>query len=286
MKEHFGTRLAAAIAQHGPLCAGIDPHPGILSDWGVEDSSDGLSTFAQVCLEAFAGKIAVVKPQSAFFERFGYAGMAVLEHMVEAFRRQGTLVILDAKRGDLGSTMTAYAEAYLAEGSPLQCDALTVNPYMGVGSLRPAFQRAANNGAGLYVLGLTSNPEGHQVQHCTNDEGQSVAAQVISEVHRANEEFDGPVGPFGVVVGGTIGDGAQKAGVDLQGFNGSFLVPGYGAQGARVEDIAAVFGSGRGRLVVNSSRGILNHGPSVTALRAAADRANEELAALESVPAS
>ena len=121
----FGVRLAEATATLGPLCVGIDPHPELLRAWGLPVDPDGLRRFARTCVEAFAGHVAVVKPQSAFFEEYGSAGIQVLEETLAAFRGSGTLTLLDVKRGDIGSTMAGYGRAYLADGSPLAADALS-----------------------------------------------------------------------------------------------------------------------------------------------------------------
>ena len=160
MGESFGVRLRAASAANGPLCAGVDPHPGLLAAWGLPHSLAGIERFAATCVEAFAGNVAVVKPQSAFFEVFGSAGVAVLERVLTDLRAAGTLTILDAKRGDIGTTMDAYAEAFLGPQAAAPADALTVSPYLGYGALRPAIDLAAAQGRGVFVLVLTSNPEG------------------------------------------------------------------------------------------------------------------------------
>jgi orotidine-5'-phosphate decarboxylase len=172
----FGERLRAATTARGPLCVGIDPHPGLLAAWGLPDDASGLERFALGTVEALADRVAVLKPQSAFFERHGSRGIAVLERVVVAARAAGALVVLDAKRGDIGSTMTAYAQAYLDPASPLAVDALTVSPYLGYGSLRPAIDLAHANGCGLFVLALTSNPEAAALQHLGGSLG-SVAAR-------------------------------------------------------------------------------------------------------------
>ena len=137
------------MAATGPLCAGIDPSPALLEQWGLPDSADGLRTFGLRCVEAFAGAVPVVKPQVAFFERHGSAGLAALESVLAAARQAGLLVIADAKRGDIGTTMDAYASAWLDPDSPLCADAVTVHPYLGIGALRPAFDLAAAAGRGV-----------------------------------------------------------------------------------------------------------------------------------------
>src|SRR5580693_2143360 len=163
----FGVRLAAAKASRGPLCLGIDPHPELLTAWGLPTTADGLAAFCDGCIDAFAG-FAVVKPQVAFFEAYGAAGYAVLERTIGALRGAGVLVLADAKRGDIGTTMAAYAAAWAGE-SPLAADAVTASPYLGFGSLRPLLDSAAAHGCGVFVLAATSNPEGADVQQASTD---------------------------------------------------------------------------------------------------------------------
>ena len=139
----FGSRLSDAIEDRGRLCVGIDPHPALLDAWGLTDSPIGLERFALSAVEAVAGAVPVIKPQSAFFERHGSAGIAVLEKVVQACRDLGALVLLDVKRGDIGSTAQAYADAYLRPSSPLAVDAVTVSPYLGMGSLDPFIDTAS-----------------------------------------------------------------------------------------------------------------------------------------------
>ncbi len=281
----FGARLAAAMDAHGPLCVGIDPHPSLLAAWGLPDSAQGLADFARTVLEAVAGRVAAVKPQAAFFERHGSAGVRVLEEVVAAGRETGTLVVIDAKRGDIGSTMAAYADAYLRDGSPLAADALTVSPFLGFGSLEPAVAAATTTGRGLFVLALTSNPEGPEVQHARGADGRAVAACIATAAGEVNtREIDaaggGPdaLGPVGLVVGATIGDAAARLGIDLAAVRGPLLAPGVGAQGAGAAELAAVFGPARRAVLASSSRGVLAAGPDAVAVRAAARRAADEAA--------
>ena len=159
----------------GPLCVGIDPHLPLLRDWGLPDDPAGLERFALTVVEALADRVAVVKPQSAFFERFGSRGIAVLERVLAGIRAAGALALLDVKRGDIGSTMAGYAGAYLDPASPLAADAITASPYLGFGSLRPLLDAAYAHGAGVFVLALTSNPEGAAVQRATGPDGRTVA---------------------------------------------------------------------------------------------------------------
>ncbi|MET9484007.1 orotidine-5'-phosphate decarboxylase [Streptomyces sp. NPDC006638] len=269
--DPFGARLRRAMDTRGPLCVGIDPHGSLLTAWGLGDDLAGLERFTRTTVEALADRVAVLKPQSAFFERFGSRGVAVLEKAVEEARAAGALVLMDAKRGDIGSTMEAYAQTYLDKDSPLFSDAVTLSPYLGFGSLRPALDAAAASGAGVFVLALTSNPEGAEVQRVTAADGRPLAQVVLD--HIAAENRGAPVlGSVGAVVGATLGD----AGVDLA-VNGPLLAPGIGAQGATPADLPGVFGASAGNVVPSVSRGVLRHGPDVAALRAAAERFTAEV---------
>jgi len=278
MNESFGARLRVAMDELGPLCAGIDPHPGLLAHWGLDENVQGLERFALTCVDAFAGTVAVVKPQSAFFERFGSAGVAVLERTLAGLREAGTLSLLDVKRGDIGSTMTAYADAYLSHDSPLRADAITVSPFLGFESLRPALELANKSGRGVFVLTLTSNPEGPQVQHATLD-GRTVAARVVDGVTTWNapDAGAGALGSVGLVVGATVGDAVQKLGLDLAAANAPLLAPGVGAQGATTDDLRTVFGAALANVLASSSREILGAGPDAPALRAAARHTANQL---------
>ena len=281
MTDSFGARLRGAMDALGPLCAGIDPHPGLLAHWGLDDTVQGLETFAMTCVEAFAGTVAVVKPQSAFFERFGSAGCAVLERTLAGLRETGTLSLLDIKRGDIGSTMAAYAHAYLSHGSPLRADAITVSPFLGFESLRPALDLAHETGRGLFVLALTSNPEGVQVQHAVGD-GQSVAGSIVDGVsaQNASDRVAGVLGSVGMVIGATVGDAVRTLGLDLAGANAPLLSPGVGAQGATADDLRSVFGTALENVLASSSREILGAGPDGATLRSAARRTARQLAAI------
>ncbi len=262
----FGKRLDAALDARGSLCVGIDPHPGLLKAWGLSDDADGLARFAERCVASFAGTAAVVKPQSAFFESYGARGIAVLERTVAACRAAGALVVLDVKRGDIGSTMAAYARAYLDPAAPLAADAITVSPYLGVGSLEPAFSAAESAGAGVFVLALTSNPEGPQVQHATAADGRPVAQVVLDDL-AARNAGSAPLGSYGAVVGATIGD----ARVRLDHLNGPYLVPGIGAQGGTAADVGRIFGAALPAVLPSASREVLRHGPDPARLRGAVE---------------
>ena len=281
MTNSFGARLRVAMDEHGPLCAGIDPHPALLAHWGLDESVQGLETFAMTCVQAFAGTVAVVKPQSAFFERFGSAGVAVLEHTLTGLREAGTLSILDVKRGDIGSTMAAYAAAYLSAESPLRADAITVSPFLGFESLRPALDLARESGRGVFVLTLTSNLEGAQVQHAVRD-GRTVAASIVDGVTRQNarDAVAGVLGSVGMVIGATVGGAVDRLGLDLVAANAPLLAPGVGAQGATSVDLRTVFGAALGNVLASSGRQILGAGPAPAALKAAAGHTARELSAI------
>jgi orotidine-5'-phosphate decarboxylase len=287
----FGDRLAAAVAAHGPLCVGIDPHPALLARWGLADDADGLERFVTACVDALAGHVAVVKPQSAFFERHGSRGIAVLERLLSAVRGSAapgvaaTLTLLDVKRGDIGSTMDGYADAYLAAGAPLGADAVTLSPYLGFGSLAAAVRTADEAGRGVFVLARTSNPEGADVQLARSEGGGSVAQRIVDGAAEMNAEMNAgmnaamnaerrgaALGPVGVVVGATADHG-----LDLSALHGAVLAPGLGAQGAAPADLAARFAGVAGVVLPTASRSVLAAGPDPMTVRAAAVALRDEL---------
>ena len=290
--EPFGLRLSASVAERGPLCVGIDPHRSLLLEWGVGDDLDGLRRFTDTVVDALAGTVALLKPQLAFYERFGSRGIEVLESAVAELRAAGALVLLDAKRGDIGSTMEAYAE-YLRTGHPLQADAMTVSPYLGLESLEPAVSTARRFGGGLFVLARTSNPDAGALQHAVAGE-RSVAQAVVDTVRGWNtpdwvfgdpmptipdvrdgmSTWGGLTGSFGVVVGATL----PTLDVDLDSLGGPVLAPGLGAQGGSPADLRRLFGEHRA-VLPTVSRDVLSAGPDPSALRAAAERWAHELAA-------
>ncbi|HRO94180.1 orotidine-5'-phosphate decarboxylase [Citricoccus sp.] len=295
-RASFGARLAEAMDAAGPLCLGIDPHPQLLSDWDLPDTPVALERFSQTALEAATGTgaqplVAALKPQVALYERHGSAGLAVLERLLSAARRAGVLTIADAKRGDIGSTMAGYAHAWLSDSSALAADAVTLSPYLGYGSLAPAIELAAATGRGVFVLALTSNPEGASVQHATGPDG--AVARVIAEaatgdnareLARAPGPQGGPAGarpafgPVGLVVGATVAGQAAELGIDLAGVRGALLAPGFGAQGASGAGMRDGFARAWPGVLATSSRAILRQGPSVAGLRGALESARDELA--------
>lgn len=268
----FGRRLQEETAARGRLVAGIDPHAALLESWGLPDSPAGLREFSRTVLEAVTGHVAALKPQSAFFERHGSAGVAVLEELLAAARAAGVLTILDVKRGDIGSTMGAYAQAHLLPGAPLEADAITVSPYLGTGSLDPAAELALAHGKGLFLLALTSNPDGPQVQHARTDQDTPVALEIARHAERIGGAAPGEWSSIGLVVGATVGDAYRRLGLDAVAPSVPLLAPGVGAQGAGPAEIADVFGERAGQALVSVSRGLLAAGPDRAAL---AQRAEE-----------
>jgi orotidine-5'-phosphate decarboxylase len=272
----FGARLSDAVSRCGPLCLGIDPHPELLRSWGLPEDPYGLARFADACVEAFTG-FAVVKPQVAFFEAYGSAGYAVLERTIAALREAGVLVLADAKRGDIGSTMAAYAAAWAGD-SPLAADAVTASPYLGFGSLCPLLDAAAAHHRGVFVLAATSNPEGADVQQAVQQagaDGRTVAQSIVDEAAAVNRNALPEPGSVGVVVGATA-----RYVPDLRSLGGPVLVPGIGAQGGRPGALAGLGGARPGQLLPAVSREVLGAGPDVAALRAAAERMRDAVAYL------
>jgi orotidine-5'-phosphate decarboxylase len=296
-RESFGSRLGRAMADRGPLCVGIDPHPALLQLWGLADDAAGLERFSLTVLEAVGSLAAAVKPQVALYERHGSAGMAVLERTLAAAAAASVLSIADAKRGDIGSTMAAYADAWLRDGSALAADSVTLSPYLGFESLRPALDLAAQSGRGVFVLALTSNPEGASVQHAGG--ADSVARRIVQAAAVENRRYSGgpgraesgtedlgtedlgtgELGSVGLVVGATVGSALADLGLDLAAVRGPILAPGLGAQGATAADLRRTFGSAYAQVLGTSSRDILGAGPRIQDLRDAARRTLDELRA-------
>ena len=268
----FGVRLASAIAARGPLCVGIDPHPELMQAWDLPVSADGLERFCDICVTAYAG-FAVVKPQVAFFEAYGSAGFAVLERTTAALQSAGVLVLADAKRGDIGSTMAAYAQAWVGEG-PLAADAVTASPYLGFGSLTPLLEVAAAHDRGVFVLAATSNPEGAGIQRAVVD-GRTVAQSIVDAAGAINHAAAQSLGSVGVVIGATL-----DLVPDVSALYGPVLVPGVGAQGGRPEALAGLGGARPGQLLPAVSREILRAGPDPAAVRVAGERLRDAVAYL------
>ncbi len=271
----FGARLERVFADSGRLCVGIDPHAELLDLWGLPDSAIGAREFGLRVVDAVAGTAGILKPQVAFFERHGSVGYSALEVVLAAARSAGLLVIADVKRGDVGSTVDAYGEAWLTPGSLLEADAMTTVAYQGLGSLAGVLARAAASGKGVFVLAATSNPEAAATQRAIRDDGRTVASGVVADV-REHNGVHGGLGPVGVVLGATVRiadvgiEPAQLSGIPI-------LAPGFGAQGARLSDVRELFGQASDHTIVNVARSVLGAGPD--GLAEAVRRANEEMAA-------
>ncbi|MDR2320225.1 MAG: orotidine-5'-phosphate decarboxylase [Microbacterium sp.] len=261
----FGARLRRALDAHGPLCVGIDPHEALLDAWGLPQTAEGVRSFGLTTVEAAAGRVGVVKPQVSFFERFGSRGFAALEDVMSAARAAGLLVVADAKRGDIGTTMAGYAQAWLEPGAPLEADTLTISPYLGGGSLAEAITRALPAGKGVFVLAATSNPEGAPVQQAlvppslATAPGETVALRITRDV-TAYDAPEGGLGSVGLVIGATI-DRSGFALDDDTLRTVPLLAPGFGAQGATPADLRARFGTLAGNVLASESRSILSAGP-------------------------
>jgi orotidine-5'-phosphate decarboxylase len=264
----FGDRLASAFGEFGRLCVGIDPHTHLLREWGLEESGAGTREFGLRVVDAVAGRAGIVKPQVAFFERFGAAGYAALEDVLAAARAAGLLVIADAKRGDIGTSVEAYGQAWLTPGSPLESDAMTISAFQGVGSIAAPMELAESAGKGLFVLAATSNPEAELIQRAVlpveNASAPTVSRAIIDDVKAFNEAQSAhPFGSIGVVIGATLD--LARFGIDTAsaaGFNAPpVLAPGFGHQGAQLADARSIFGSYAPATIVSESRAILSAGP-------------------------
>ena len=268
----FGDRLARVFAESGALCVGIDPHSWLLRDWNLPDTAAGAESFGRTVVGAAAGRVGIVKPQVAFYERFGSAGFVALERVLADARQAGLLVIGDAKRGDLGTSVEAYGEAWLSPGSPLEVDALTLAAYMGVGSLDSPLTLAAANGKGVFLLAATSNPEAADIQRAVVADGpyagSSVASAILDDVadrnkRAASARLTTGLGSIGVVLGATLD--LSSFGIDRQAapteFRTPVLAPGFGHQGGHIMDLTSIYGGYAGGVIVSESRSVLSAGP-------------------------
>ena len=264
---HFGDRLNQAIANAGtPLCMGIDPHPGMIPSLFGDSSSPGSSAairaiedFGMACIDEAARSVPAIKPQAAFFEAHGPDGMRVLAGLSKAAREAGLLVVMDAKRGDIGSTSAAYAAAWLGDDAPFASDALTINAYLGLDTLEPFLARADSRGAGLFVLVRTSNQGAGDLQDLKSGHS-SVFQHLASKLAPLAGARTGASGwsSLGVVVGATWPEEAANLREILP--HSPFLVPGFGAQGAGADQALAGLvrenAEWRGGLV-NSTRALI-----------------------------
>jgi orotidine-5'-phosphate decarboxylase len=275
MADSFAARFAAVRAEHGPLALGIDPSGALLEAWGLSDTADGLERFADIALVAAVDSVGVIKPQSAFFERHGWRGIRTLQRLIGEARAAGLLVILDVKRGDVGTTNDAYAAAYLGEGAPLRADAITVHPYLGLAAMGSFVAVAHRAGSCLLVVTRSSNPEGRAIQAARHGDGQSVEQSLLTGIGSLNAGLEPHgLGPVGAVVAPTH----MKPELDLAAARCIFLAPGVGAQGATPADVATVFAACPDRVIPSASRSLLAAGP--TGLRAATSALAAEVGSL------
>jgi len=269
----FADRLIERVRELGhPLCVGLDPHLAAIPPLfrrgsmapGDPQTVEAVEDFLTAVIDRIAGRVAIVKPQIAFFEQLGWRGMRLLEVICGRARVAGLLVLLDAKRGDIGSTAEGYATAYLAPEAPLPVDAITLNPYLGFDTLAPFARVAGEAGRGLFVLVRTSNPGSADLQdQKVGDEPLYVrVAEGLGEgLGKMEAALRGPRtgwSSLGVVCGATWPDEARRVRAALP--RALFLVPGYGAQGGDAAAALEGFVPGPRGLeggVVNSSRGII-----------------------------
>ncbi|NQT19961.1 MAG: orotidine-5'-phosphate decarboxylase [Planctomycetes bacterium] len=271
--ENFADRLIAAIEEKGsPACVGIDPRPELIPAEITKHSRQrgeagarvaAVLAFSREILEIVAGHVAVVKPQVAFYEALGAAGLMAYAETVRAAGKRGLLVIGDVKRSDIGSTAQAYAASHLRElpngdeVGAFTADAVTVNPYLGSDGVEPFIEAAAEEGRGVFVLVKTSNPSSAEFQDLKVEGGRELFVEVADKV---NEWGGGLIGErgysaVGAVVGATYPEQASRLRTIMP--KAYFLVPGYGAQGGSAKDTAPCFNNDGLGAVVNSSRGII-----------------------------
>ena len=271
MSISFGSRLRNSFDSQGHLCVGIDPSAQQLHSWGLPFDSRGIESFSKQLVDSCHNKVGIVKFQVAFFEQFGSAGFLVLEKLSSYANSAGLLVIADAKRGDIGTTMDGYAEAWLAKESIFNADAVTLSPYMGVDALAPAVDLAVANHKGVFILCATSNTEASNLQTSVGSAGELVAKQIADYAARSNTD---KLGSVGLVIG--AGTELEEFGlIESEMTQTPILAPGYGHQGARFSDARKIFGSLAQNLICNASRSIAGTSPAGVSLRI--QEAQEEL---------
>jgi len=265
--KSFAQRFLELARSRSPFCLGIDPTPQLLKAWNLPHSADGLAQMCETVVSAAEDRLAIVKPQIAFFERFGSKGIEVLERLIAAFQERGTLVLVDGKRGDIGSTVEAYAEAYLGSTSAFHADAITAHAYLGFGALKPLLTHAVDSGGGVFVVVRSSNVEGTPLQTAVlHNDGRTVADSLADLINEFNQQTSGSeIGPVGAVVGATI----EHLMPTLDRLSQSLLLaPGIGHQGATFEDLRRRFERHAVRAIPSSSRAVLDRGPDIEQLRA------------------
>lgn len=263
----FAERFLKLAEIRSPLCVGIDPAIELLRQWELPLNAEGLGRFCDITMEAIGDRVAIVKPQSAFFEQFGPDGMRELARVVRMIQERGALALIDVKRGDIGHTLEAYADAMIGPGSPFGGDAMTASAYLGFGALKPLLNKAAERDAGIFIVVRSSNPEGRALQDAKLDDGRTVATALADDITAFNQSLTVGVGPVGAVMGATIEGAATQTLASLP--NALLLAPGIGAQGATFDDLARNFGGAVQRALPSVSRGILGKGPNMAELRKA-----------------
>jgi orotidine-5'-phosphate decarboxylase len=274
----FAARLQQKIREHSPLCVGIDPSSSLLKSCNLPNSPEGALEFGKRVLEAADYRISLLKPQSAFFERFGSGGLQALEELTRLARSREVLVLLDGKRGDIDTTGAAYAEGYFSSTTTLRVDAVTVHVYLGLAALDPFFDIAVRADGGVFVVVRSSNPEGRELQTARLANGETVAQNLCREITVRNRRQGDSLGYLGAVVGATCDDAAETVAALPQSF---ILAPGVGAQGATMQDVLTRMPTAKGRVLPNVSRAILANGGSIadirTTIRSLQDQARELL---------
>lgn len=269
----FADRFDRLADELSPFCLGIDPAPASLKAAGLTDDVAGLRRFCEALIKAAGGLTAVVKPQMAFFERFGPEGLRELQRAGDLARERGLLVLLDGKRGDIGSTCQGYADAFFGPKSPYRADAVTASAYLGFAALAPLTQAAADNGGAVFVVVMSSNPEGAALQSARGEGGRTVAEALAAEIAAFNAGAGAPV--VGAVMGATLAAAALEPVVAA--LDGALmLTPGIGAQGATFEDLAGTMAAPRRRVIPTASRSALQAGFTESALRTSVAKAAAE----------
>ncbi|MCX6485765.1 MAG: orotidine-5'-phosphate decarboxylase [Rhodoluna sp.] len=272
MANSFGEKLSAAFEAKGQLCVGIDPHSHLLTSWDLDDSPKGLREFSLRVVEAASGLVSAVKPQVSFFERFGATGYEVLSEVTQFAHSEGLLVIADAKRGDIGSTMDAYLEAWFGDLSGLYADAVTTSPYLGLAETSEVFGKWQAFGKGFYSLVATSNSQGESVQ-LAQVNGRTLASDQFAQLSGLNANPAGMLGSRGAVLGATLD--LERYGIKTEADLVPILAPGFGAQGAKLSDARAIYKGLSSQVSFSVSRSILDAG--ARDLSSAIVNANSEL---------
>lgn len=273
---NFNEKLQNAFLKYSPLCLGVDPSVELMKSWKLPFDKDGLRIFCDTVLEASTDSVGILKPQAAFFEQFGPDGAYELQRFIDRAQKLDKLVILDCKRGDIGSTMQAYIRSYIAPDSPFPVDAITIHPYLGFEAIAGAMELADTKNTAIFVVLRSSNLEAELMQKARLADGRTITDYLLDEIVKFNEQSGAPLGPVGAVIGATLGEEATQLAERL--YNGPILSPGLGAQGATVDDVNRIFANAKSRVIPASSRGILKYGPSAEAMREQLLSHNEEFA--------